>query len=68
MRKRYQDLLFELVKEFDGRITGINLPETAVDIDMKQDKTGFSRDRYFSAELDNIKFARQVFKKFYNPT
>lgn len=65
LRKRYQDLLFELAKEFDGRITGINLPETAVDIDMKQDKTGFSCDRYFSAELDNIKFARQVFKKSY---
>ncbi len=65
LRKRYQDLLSELAKEFDGRITGINLPETTVDIDMKQDKTGFSRDRYFAAELDNIKFARQVFKKSY---
>ncbi|MBS9428088.1 hypothetical protein C6H64_14175 [Photorhabdus luminescens] len=65
LRKSYQNLLSELAKEFDGRIAGINLPETAVDIDMKQDKTGFSCDRYFAAELDNIKFARQVFKKSY---
>ncbi|MQL47046.1 hypothetical protein GEA64_03145 [Photorhabdus khanii] len=63
--KRYQNLLSALAKEFDGRITGINLPETAIDIDMKHDTTGFSCDHYFAAELDNIKFARQVFKKSY---
>ncbi|CAQ84077.1 MULTISPECIES: hypothetical protein [Photorhabdus] len=65
LRKRYQNLLAALAKEFDGRITGINLPETAIDIDMKHDKTGFSCDHYFAAELDNVKFARQVFKKSY---
>ncbi|MBS9425356.1 hypothetical protein [Photorhabdus caribbeanensis] len=65
LRKSYQNLLSELAKEFDGRITGINLPETAIDIDMKQDKSGFSCNRYFAAELDNIKFARQVFEKSY---
>ncbi|ETS30573.1 hypothetical protein PTE_03928 [Photorhabdus khanii NC19] len=65
LRKRYQNLLSALAKEFDGRITGINLPETAIDIDMKHDTTGFSCDHYFAAELDNIKFARQVFKKSY---
>ncbi|WP_338049167.1 hypothetical protein [Photorhabdus australis] len=65
MRKRYQNLLSTLAKEFDGRITGINLLETAIDIDIKHDKTGFSCNHYFAAELDNIKFARQVFKKSY---
>ncbi|WP_051289200.1 hypothetical protein [Chryseobacterium daeguense] len=42
VRKRFQKLIGELAIKFDGKIQGINLPETAIDIDMKRDKTGFS--------------------------
>ncbi|MEN4760334.1 hypothetical protein ABEG63_08395 [Chryseobacterium sp. C39-AII1] len=65
VRQRYQKLIGELAKKFDGKIQGINLPETAIDIDMKRDKTDFSCDKYFQAELDNLKFARSAFKKSY---
>ena len=63
LRKRYQHLLTALAISFDGKITGINLPETAIDIDMKKENTGFTCNSYFSATLDNIIFARKVFKK-----
>ncbi|WP_415327356.1 hypothetical protein [Chryseobacterium sp. MMS23-Vi53] len=65
VQQRFQKLIGELAKKFDGKIQGINLPETAIDIDMKRDKTGFSCDKYFQAELDNLKFARNAFKKSY---
>ena len=65
VRKRYQRLLKALATAFDGRIYGINLPETSVDIDMKHDSSGFNCDTYFNAELENIKFARKVFKRSY---
>ena len=48
---------------FDGRVAGVNLPETAVGVDVERDKTGFACDRYFAAELENIAFARKVFSK-----
>ncbi|AZB11282.1 hypothetical protein EG344_21825 [Chryseobacterium sp. G0162] len=63
VRARYQKLIGELGKRFDGRIQGINLPETSIDIEMKKDKTCFSCDKYFQAELDNLKFASQAFKE-----
>jgi hypothetical protein len=63
VRKRYQQLLQALAQKFDGRIAGVNLPETAVDVDIKHDKTGFSCDTYFDGELENIAFARKVFTK-----
>ncbi|AZA83760.1 hypothetical protein C1637_14030 [Chryseobacterium lactis] len=65
VRMRYQKLIGELAKKFDGKIQGINLPETSIDIDMKKDKTNFSCDRYFQAELDNLKFAKSVFHQSY---
>lgn len=61
VQMRFQKLIGALAKKFDGKIQGINLPETAIDIDIKKDKTGFSCDRYFQAELENLKFARSVF-------
>lgn len=63
--ERYRQLVAALAKEFDGRVLGINLPETAIDIDMKHDKTGFSCDKYFDATLRNLAFARSVFHKSY---
>ncbi|MGJ0638591.1 hypothetical protein [Xenorhabdus bovienii] len=65
LRERYQHLLAALATSFDGRIIGINLPETAIDIDMKKANADFTCDKYFSATIDNIIFARKVFKKSY---
>jgi hypothetical protein len=63
VRDRFQALLSALARRFDGRVYGINLPETAADIDQETDRTGFDCDRYFAAELANIRHARQVFRK-----
>jgi hypothetical protein len=63
LRMRYQALLEALARQFDGRVYGVNLPETAIDIDKKQDKTGFSCDAYFEAEMANIAVARAAFTK-----
>lgn len=63
LRQRFQALLTALAKRFDGRILGINLPETAIDIDRKRDKTRFSCDGYFNATLENMRFARQQFHR-----
>ena len=62
LRERFQALLSALAKQFDGRIIGVNLPETAIDIDRKRDKTGFSCDRYFNATLQTMRYARQQFQ------
>ena len=61
VRARYQALLKALATRFDGKVYGVNLPETAIDIDMKADKTGFSCDAYFAAELENLSAAREAF-------
>lgn len=63
VRRRYQRLLQALAKALDGRVYGINLPETAIDIDRKHDKTGFSCDKYFEAELENMLAARKAFAR-----
>lgn len=63
VQQRYQKLLAALAKQFDGRVLGINLAETAIDIDMNIN--GFSCDQYFNATMENIGFARSVFKKSY---
>jgi hypothetical protein len=63
VRTRFQALLSALAKQFDGRVYGINLPESAVDIDPKEDSTEFDCDTYFDAEIENIRHARQVFQK-----
>jgi len=63
VRERYQQLLTALAAKFDGKVAGINLPETAIDIDMKDPKSGFTCDRYFNATLDNIRFARKAFTR-----
>jgi len=63
VRARFQALLRALAKTFDGRIHGINLPESAVEIDPKKDKTGFTCDRYFDAEMENARVARAVFQR-----
>jgi hypothetical protein len=47
LRARYQKLLAALAQKFDGRVYGVNLPETAIDLDLKHPPMGFSCDAYF---------------------
>lgn len=63
VRARFQALLRALARAFDGRVYGINLPESAADIDAAHDRTGFDCDRYFEAELDNARVAREAFAR-----
>ncbi|MGH9614740.1 MAG: hypothetical protein ACRD4P_16860 [Bryobacteraceae bacterium] len=65
VRKRYQKLLQSLAKQFDGKVYGVNLPETAIDINTERDKTGFSCDKYFNAEIENVGLAKRAFQKSY---
>ncbi|APA99965.1 hypothetical protein NS506_05929 [Nocardia seriolae] len=52
VQQRFQQLLKALAHRFDGRIAGINLPETAIDIDIDAEKhrdvdlEGFARCRF----------------------
>ena len=62
VRHRYQALLTALAAAFDGKIYGVNLPETAIDVDAKTDTTGFTCDGYFAAEMENLAYARAAFK------
>lgn len=63
VRQRFQLLLRKLAAEFDGKVYGINLPETAVDFDEKHLPEGFTFDRYFDAVRDNISVARSAFNQ-----
>lgn len=61
VRYRFQLLLRKLADEFDGKVVGINLPETAVDFDEAKLPEGFSFASYYFAERDNISAARKAF-------
>jgi hypothetical protein len=63
VRVRFQALLGALGKRFDGRIAGVNLPETAADLTSAEREHGFSCDAYFDGELENLAFARRVFRR-----
>ena len=54
VQERFQKLLITLGKHFDGRIAGINLTETAIDLDAKHLPPSFTCDRYFQAIIDNM--------------
>jgi len=63
VRNRFQALLKALATRFDGQVYGVNLPETAIDLDDKKLPAGFSCDNYFAGEMENLRFARKIFKK-----
>jgi hypothetical protein len=65
VRDRFQHLIAALAKQFDGRVMGVNLPETSADLDIPRDRTGFTCDGYFAATLDNLRFARRAFARSY---
>jgi hypothetical protein len=63
VRGRFQLLIKKLAREFDGKIYGINLPETAVDFDENNLPEGFTKDKYFYVELENILALKKAFHK-----
>ncbi|MGH8025277.1 MAG: hypothetical protein ACREO0_00995 [Pseudoxanthomonas sp.] len=63
VRERFQKLLQALAKRFDGRIYGLNLTETAMDVDAGVHRSGFDCDAYFAAELENMAAAKKAFSK-----
>lgn len=63
VRKRYQALLSAIAKEFDGKIVGLNLPETSIEVN--QSANNFTNEGYFRGELENAGYAAGVFKKTY---
>ena len=63
LRVRFQALLGALAARFDGRIAGINMPETAADLKPAERPGGFECNAYFEGELDNLAFARKAFRR-----
>jgi len=62
---RYHKLLIELGKRFDGRIEGINLPESSVDFGSsgRWHPSGFTYEIYRDAIKANMKILRIAFPK-----
>ncbi|WBV68953.1 hypothetical protein PGH46_01760 [Legionella pneumophila] len=63
VRKRFQLLLKKLASKFDGKIYGINLPETSINLDPYNLPEDFSSDEYFYSVLDNMSYLKKVFQK-----
>ena len=62
VRARFQALLAALGERFDGRLFGVNLPESSFDpLAEEGDANGFTCDAYFDATLDNMRAARAAF-------
>lgn len=61
LRARFQALLTALAARFDGRVFGVNLPETA--FDPLDEEPGFGCDAYFAAALENARTARTAFRR-----
>ena len=64
VRDRFQKLISKLAQKYDGKIAGINLPESSIDIDPKLTTTEFCNS-YTDSLITNIKFTREEFKKSY---
>jgi len=65
VRERFQKLLFELGKEFDGRIAGINFEETSFEIGEsgRLFPKGFSFEAYRDGVIANMKALKRAFPK-----
>ena len=61
--ERYHKLIAALGKAFDGRVAGINLPETAVDFGStgKYFPVGFAPNAYPKVIMANMKAAKEAF-------
>ncbi len=65
VRGRFSDLFLALAKEFDGRIAGINLPETSIGFGRSGNyhPAGYSYDAYLESILDLMSSARRAFRE-----
>ncbi|MER7668108.1 hypothetical protein ABTY61_06535 [Kitasatospora sp. NPDC096128] len=63
VRADFQAMLRAMAERFDGRLAAVNLPETAVEVDTGNDRTGYTSKSYVDAELDNMRFGRKVFTR-----
>lgn len=63
VKERFQSLLAKLATQFDGKIYGINLPETSADFDPEHMPKDFTSDKYFYSVIDNIRFLKNAFQK-----
>ena len=65
VQERFRKLLFALGKEFDGKVEGVNLAETAFDIgDTGQlFPKGFTFENYRDGIITNMKALKQAFPK-----
>ena len=65
VRERFHKLLAALGKEFDGKIEGINLPETAVDFGQsgRLFPKGFTPEIYRDAVISNMTALKRAFPK-----
>lgn len=62
LQTRFAALLKALGREFDGKIEGINLQETAVEVTSKSDAS-FAPARYFDAVKTNMRALKVAFPK-----
>jgi hypothetical protein len=62
---RFYKLIVELGKRFDGKIEGINLPESSVEFGTRGDlhPPGFTYEKYCDAIKGNMKAMRGAFKE-----
>lgn len=60
--ERFHKLLQKLGEQFDGRIEGINLPETSIDVSEDQLPGDFREEAYLAAIKSNMKTLRDCFK------
>ena len=65
VRERFQKLLLALGKEFDGRIEGINLQETSIEVGLtgKLFPKGFTFETYRDGLIANMKALKRAFPK-----
>lgn len=61
VRERHQALVTALAEAFDGRIYGLNLPESAIEIGETPKSPTFTCDSYFEGQIENLAHARSVF-------
>lgn len=63
VRERYKLLLQKLAIEFDGKVYGINLPETSTDFDPEHAPKDFTENKYFYSVIDVMMYLRKNFQK-----
>jgi hypothetical protein len=65
VQERFHRLILALGREFDGRIEGINLPETAFDVapDERLWPEGFTPETYCDAIITNMMVMKRAFPK-----